>query len=79
MSLASLVTLECILHLQVVAVVGCQETGTDEQENNMGAVEVLIYVSSPISTRENGTVMPGGKQALSMSMEQAQVEFSLFT
>ena len=52
------VSLQGTLQLEVVAVVGGDEVGTDQQEDDPGGVEVLVDLPLPLGPRGNLPVVP---------------------
>ena len=61
-----LTTFECALHLHLVTVVGGEEVGADEQENDGGLVQVGINGVCPIGTWYNLAIIPGADNALTL-------------
>jgi hypothetical protein len=52
------------LHLDVVAVVGCQELRADQQQDDAGRVEMLIDLATPFGARRDLPIVPGADDPL---------------
>src|SRR6266849_9969769 len=48
------------LHLNIVAIVGGQEVGTDKQKNDRGRLQMLVTVTCPFVASKNLAIMPLG-------------------
>jgi hypothetical protein len=64
--LTALVTLQSALHFDIIEIVGCQESHTDEQKDEVSTIQMIVNLSCPIASSEDGTIMPGGEQTLAV-------------
>ena len=63
-SLFGFVALQSTLHLLLVAIVGGEEVGADEQEDEPGLLQVGVDVVGPVVAGEDLAVVPGGDEML---------------
>ncbi len=73
--LASLMALQGSRHLFLVAVVGADEVGANEQQDDVGAVEVVVDFVGPLIARKDTAIVPGLDETL--PLQQLQVGFEL--
>src|SRR5438874_11232627 len=72
--LSALMPLEGSLHLDTVAILGIHEVGTDEQENNLGGIEVLTDLVLPFASCANITIMPRRDEPLALQGPQVSLD-----
>jgi hypothetical protein len=58
------VTRHGALQLDVVAVIRRQKIGTDQQQNDLGALQMGINRASPLGPSHDVAVMPAGNHAM---------------
>jgi hypothetical protein len=66
-SVASVVSLKCCLHLYVNAVVGRKKIRTDQKENNIRTLDMLIDLIRPVAAGVNPMIVPAAQNALSLN------------
>src|SRR2546421_9305496 len=73
--LLRLVSRDSLLHLNAVAELGGHEVGADEQENEMGFVEVCENLFLPFGARGDIAIVPIVDEALSSQVGEMGSEF----
>src|SRR2546429_6160469 len=62
--LPCLMSFQCSLHLDTIAIVPGKEVRTDEQKDHPSAIEVGVNGLSPILTGDDAPIMPGRDELL---------------
>ena len=60
----AMMALQRTRHLDVVAILGGDEIGTDQQQDDVGAVELVADLAVELVARSNAAVVPCGDRAL---------------
>jgi hypothetical protein len=63
--------------LDVVAVIGSQEVGADQQQNDVGCIQIFIDGARPFRSRRDPAVMPGMDHPL--ALQGGEVGAQIFT
>src|SRR6266568_6855469 len=66
----SFMAFECPFHLNTVAVIGVHKIGTDQQQDDLGFVDVLSDLMFPFGSCANIAIMPDINQSLSLQRSQ---------
>lgn len=73
-SLICFVALHRPLHLHVIAIVGAQEIRTDQEQDDVGGVEMLIDLTSPFGSGADLLIVPPGDHVLPFEYRKVPLE-----
>jgi len=73
--IARVVSLHCPVHFNIIAIVRCEEIGTDEQEDDARRVEISADLSFPFRSRGDAAAVPRLDDALALQETQVLGEF----
>ncbi len=64
-----------LLHLHAIAVIRCQKVRADQQQDDLGALQMGINRPGPFGPSGDAAIMPVGNNALTFQEAQMVVEF----
>ena len=74
--LAKLMSRKCLRHLLAPAIVGGNEVGTDQQQDDVGRCQLPVYLSFPLVAGTDHPVVPFGDQLASTQEREMRFEFA---
>src|SRR5438876_9220159 len=73
--LTTLMPLYCLLHFNIIAIIGGYKVRTNKQENNLSIIQRFINLSFPFRSCTNVAVMPNINETLPLQGTEVCQEF----
>src|SRR5262249_45287396 len=76
-SLATLVPCKGAAHFHIVAILGGEEVGADEQQNQVGGLQMIVNIARPFSATRDLAIMPDCNDTFTLQLAEMRQELVL--